>query len=126
MSSDRTSTGIFFPFTSPRVDHNRIHCTPFFFQAIKFQLCCFFRDSFIHTLQIFHKLFLMLGSHIFERISNLMYDTELDLCLRKNTVLASGKPFNPSTDANSISSTPRFCRSVSTCNQKLAPSFSEG
>jgi hypothetical protein len=36
--------------------------------------------------------------------------------------IASGNPFNPSTQAMKISFTPRFFSSVSTCSQNLAPS----
>ena len=39
--------------------------------------------------------------------------------------IASGKPFNPSTQAMSMSQTPRVCKSVNTFSQKFAPSFLE-
>ena len=39
-------------------------------------------------------------------------------------LIASGKPLRPSTEAMSISCTPRLFKSVSTCNQNLAPSLS--
>ncbi len=39
-------------------------------------------------------------------------------------LIASGKPLRPSTQAMRISLTPRFCSSVSTLSQNLAPSFS--
>ncbi len=42
----------------------------------------------------------------------------------KTALIASGKPFRPSTQAIKISCTPRFCSSVSTFNQNFAPSFS--
>jgi hypothetical protein len=38
-------------------------------------------------------------------------------------VIASGKPFNPSTTAMSMSSTPRFLSSVITRSQNVAPSM---
>src|SRR5215218_9304242 len=40
----------------------------------------------------------------------------------KTAVIASGKPFRPSTTAISTSSTPRFLSSVMTRSQNLAPS----
>src|ERR1019366_3176265 len=39
--------------------------------------------------------------------------------------MASGNPFSPSTHAMKMSSTPRLRSSVTTCNQSLAPSWSE-
>src|SRR5207253_5874667 len=41
----------------------------------------------------------------------------------KTAVIASGKPFSPSTTAISTSSTPRFLSSFMTRSQNLAPSF---
>src|SRR4030088_1494538 len=41
----------------------------------------------------------------------------------KTAVIASGKPFSPSTTATSTSSTPRFFSSFMTRSQQLAPSF---
>src|ERR1051326_6758419 len=43
----------------------------------------------------------------------------------KTLSMASGKPVSPSTHAMKISLTPRFCSSVSTASQNLAPSFCE-
>src|SRR5690606_21435279 len=42
----------------------------------------------------------------------------------KAVLMASGKPLRPSTQAIRMSLTPRFCSSVSTLSQNLAPSFS--
>lgn len=54
-----------------------------------------------------------------------MNDAQLYLCLRINAVYRFRKPVSPSTQAIRMSSTPRFCRSLNTDSQKLAPSLSD-
>lgn len=51
-----------------------------------------------------------------------VHDAGLDIAWGKTALIASGKPFKPSTTAIRTSSTPRFFSSFITRSQNLAPS----
>ena len=111
------------PIVLPGPDYNGILFSPFGVQVQKLRFSSLLTDCLIDKLQVLHELFLVLTAHIFDGITDLMYDTELDIVSRYTLRIASGKPLRPSTQAIRISCTPQFCKSVSTLNQKFAPSF---
>ncbi len=109
--------GEILPLVSPGSNDDGIFRSPLFFQTLQFYFGRFFRESLIDSFEIFGELLVVFGGHVFEGIANLVNDTELNSVLGKMTLMASGKPVSPSTEAIRISFAPRLFRSVSTCSR---------
>ena len=84
-----------FPIVLPGLDDNGILFSPFGIQVQKFCFGCFFADCLIDKLQVLHEFLLMLTAHIFDGVTNLMYDAKLDNRIRIYTADSIRKTFEP-------------------------------
>ena len=77
----------------------RIFIVPFTRERIQRHQRRLFGRGLINLLQAAGDGFVVLPGHVFQAVTNHMDDAQLDVSLRVDAVIASGKPLRPSTQA---------------------------